>query len=112
MTERAMKAAREIVETFCAQDTDEHEWDELRALIAAALDAFGHRIKSGEEWRDISTAPSDGRPIWVVGGYRAVAAITGADGEWWRSERARGAQAPPTRWMPVILPSPPQEKPE
>ena len=34
-------AAREIVEKFCAQDTDEYEWGELRALIAAALAAKG-----------------------------------------------------------------------
>jgi hypothetical protein len=56
-------------------------------------------------WQPIATAPSDGRKILVIGGWRTEAEIQKADGEWWRMRKRGGGTAQPTHWMP--LPEPP-----
>ncbi len=63
-------------------------------------------MKSTDGWQPIETAPSDGKPILVVGGYESKATIRGADGEWWRRARREGSKSVPSHWMP--LPEPPQ----
>lgn len=57
------------------------------------------------EWQPIETAPADGRPILVWGGYHDVPEVVKADGEWWR---VAGLKSTPTHWMP--LPAPPSDE--
>lgn len=85
----------------------EQSADNYRRIARAAISAYLTAAKEGGEpgWQDISTAPSDGGNILVIGGRRTEAEIAPADGDWWR---CIGGMGKPTHWRP--LPSPPASK--
>lgn len=57
-------------------------------------------------WETMESAPSDGRKVWVWGGYVLEPEVREADGEWWR--RYPGASKP-THWHPYSPPIPPTD---
>lgn len=100
-------AVREALEEIC-QYTDMRSGNgnsTINKLANDALAALSRPAHGG--WEDISTAPSDGRRIWVYGGRNIPSCDTEADGEWWRRMAAEGNTAVPTHWMEYSPPAPP-----
>lgn len=85
--------------------------DEARACLQAAFASAGLGPRGAGEWREIATAPDDGRLVWVWPPRpgRDPAELVQADGEHWRWCKAEGMKHTPRFWMPAILPPPPAD---
>lgn len=78
------------------------EDDEENSIVQAIRD----RLR-GQEWRDISTAPRDGRPILVNGGQ-----VEWRAGGWFSSYSQRFLTWQPTHWMPLPSAPAPEKRDE
>jgi hypothetical protein len=103
----------ERLEAFSSAEQTDTPWvaDELVAEAAAAL-------RDLTEWRDIATAPKDETwcILWFDGEPKAGFWSTGEDPDWYASEASSSSLTAfgdyPTRWLPLPLPSAPNQAKE
>lgn len=93
--------------------TEDDDW--LEPIFAKAQELWptlpeGAPMSAADGWQSIATAPSDGRKVLVIGGWRKEADIAQSDGDWWRTRRNEGGKGVPTHWQP--LPAPPAPEPD
>lgn len=83
------------------------------AFVQGAISAFPAPLtpsREGEGWREIESAPTDGRSVLVFcprapdHGYERIRLTWRKDGKW---QGANNTSWPPTHWMP--LPAPPSQ---
>lgn len=66
-------------------------------------------------WQRVENAPSDGRRVFIWGGYTEQDGhkeyfpvdVATADGGWWR---VAGLKSTPTHWQPAVWPAPPESE--
>lgn len=61
-----------------------------------------------QQWQDISTAPNDGRPVFIL--QCGEVSVSPANGDWWRA--GQGEQSSIQKWMNITPPKPPSEENE
>lgn len=106
-SERDMDAAHKTL-VICGGFMGLQTQQNVAALFAAHRTA--HQNAADDGWRDIESAPTDGQ-VWVCGGSRikkGTSVVVGADGDFWRREKANGLASIPTHWMPYVVPTPPR----
>ena len=105
MTPPSRDEARERLEKDLAND--EREYPGL-SFVLVFRDDVRALLSPEQGWRDIESAPTDGRSVLVFcprasdHGYERVRLTWRQDGKW---QGANNTSWPPTHWMP--LPAPP-----